>query len=68
MNLHCEGCDKYHVAFDDYLWNNKQRIDFYTTGIKGGYKDKKETNPYGWIGYLKKDDKDKPEFKFMYED
>ena len=23
---------------------------------------------YGWIGYLKKDDEDKPEFKFMFED
>ena len=34
----------------------------------GWYKDKKETKPYGWIGYLKKDDEDKPEFKFMFED
>ena len=23
---------------------------------------------YGWIGYLKKNDEDKPEFKFMFED
>ena len=66
LNLYCEDCDKYHVKIDNYLWKDEQRIDFKTTGING-YKSNTSTYPYGIIGYLRKDEFEKPKFKFMFE-
>ena len=66
LSLYCKDCNKYHTRFEDYLTHNGQRINFNTNKIQG-YQNYNSDSLYGWCAHLRKGDKLKPEFKFMFE-